>query len=274
MKPVITDGVTGKVYAIAENADGVISSNELLQEVHVAKAGEWAPVDLDLSRFKGKKVTLVLTTNGGKDHADDVAVFKFPTIDVKLHKRTTEENAVFSARMQSDKVLWRPVNTDLNISFGKNFDQLQKLELPSLTAKEWHSSPFKINLPTDITGAPKGRTNYSAMSYTPTSPIPARDFSHLLVSVGAPKMYGRALKVMLVLDSGSSKIFSIPLPADNDIHLCSYELKLCELPMDCRIKQLVLYPAAVPGIEKRSTINVYSVSLIKEKTPSWWGQLK
>lgn len=274
VKPVITDGVTGKVYAIIESPEGGASRKELLQEVHIEKADEWTPVDLDLSRFKGKKVTLVLTTNGGNDHADDIAVFKYPTIEVKLHKRTSEENYLFSARMQGDKVLWRPVNTDLNINFGKDFDQQQKLELPPLTAKEWHSAPFKINLPTDITGAPKGRTNYSAMSYTPSNPIPIRDFSHLLVSVGAPKMYGRALKVMLVLDSGSFKIFSIPLPVDNDIHLCSYELKLCELPMECRIKQLVLYPAVAPGVEKRSTTNVYNVSLIKEKTPSWWGQLE
>ncbi|PZM78078.1 MAG: hypothetical protein DKT66_27800 [Candidatus Melainabacteria bacterium] len=274
VKPVITDGVTGKVYAITESAEGGTSHKELLQEVHIEKADQWAPVDLDLARFRGKKVTLVLTTNGGKDHADDIAIFRYPTLEVKLHKRTPEENALFSARMQSDKILWRPVNTDLNVNFGKDFDQQQKLELPPLTAQDWHSSPFKINLPTDITGAPKGRTNYAAMSYTPTSPIPVSDFSHLLVSVGAPRMYGRALKVMLVLDSGSSKIFSIPLPADKGIHLCSYELKLCELPINCCIKQLVLYPASAPGVEKRGTTNVYSVLLIKEKTPSWLGQLK
>lgn len=272
-KQPITDGVTGKVIAVVENNSDPSAAGTVLFEKNAMKAGEWHGIDVDLSRYKGKTITLLFTSNGNKFGADDLSVFKYPSIDVKLRRRSDAENQAMALRLQEDKVLWRPVNTDLNDSFGKNFDQSKQLVLPSLSSSQWRSAPLVVDVPRDVRGSKKGRSDYWAMYFTPQKPIAADDFSHLVVSMSAGRMYGRSLKVSIVPDRGKPQTMSIPLPDDSKTHSCSYELKLCELPPGCRIKQLVLYPAAPANGETKSTITVNSVSLAKEKTPAWWGGL-
>lgn len=273
LKPVITDGVSGQIFAFVENAPGSAPNKELLQEVHATKAGQWLPIEIDLLRFKGKTVTLVFTANGGKGADDDISVFRYPTIDVKLPKRSKEENKAVAERLSSESVLWRPRNTDLNAEFGKEFDPQGTLELPSLTSAEWRREPLKVAMPTDIRGVEKGCSDYLAMYFTPKKSIPVSDFTHLLVSMNAPWMFGRSLKVSIVPEVGKVLTISIPLPGTTGTHTSSYDLKLCELPPGSRIKQLVLYPAAAPGSETKGTITINSVSLAKEKTPFWWEEL-
>jgi len=273
-KPVITDGAIGKVLAVFQNDSDLSPGKKVLFEKSVSKAGEWHNIDVDLSTYRGKTITLLFTSNGNENGGDDFSVFQHPSVDVKLRRRSNSENDAMAKRLLEDKVLWRPVNTDLNSSFGKNFDPTKEMVLPPLSSSDWRRAALKVDVPRDVRGSEKGRSDYWAMYFTPEKPINADDFSHLIVSMTAKRMYGRSLKVIVVPDAGKPKTISIPLPEDSQTHLCSYDLKLCELPIGCRIKQLVLYPADAPNGETRSTITVNRVSLAKEKTPFWYGGIK
>ena len=273
VKAAISDGVIGQIFAFTDGAPGTAPSKELLHEFRATKAEQWLPIELDLLRFRGKTVTLVFTSDGGKDAGDDFSVFKYPTIDVKLRRRSGDENKALAERLRANKILWRPSNTDLHNNFGSDFDPQSTLELPALTSPEWRLAPLKVPMPTDIRGVEKGRSDYLAMYFTPSTSIPISDFTHLLVSMKAPWMYGRSLKVSLVPEIGKVQTVSLPLPGDKEMHTSSYDLKLCDLKPGCRIKQIVLYPAVAPGGEKANTITVNSVSLVKEKTPLWWEAL-
>ncbi len=272
VKPAITDGVTGKIFAVVGDPLST-SSKELLQEVHASKAGQWLPIEIDLASFKGKTVTLVLTSDGGKDKQDDLSVFQYPSIDVKLRRRSAEENRALAARLDAQPEPWQPVNTDLSAGFGKNFESQGKMDLPPLSESSWRSAALAVSLPTDINGEKSGlRSNFSAIYYTPAKAIPVSDYSYLTLSMQAPKtIVWRSLKVDFVLAQGQHHSFSIPLAFDDSTHSCSYDLKLCELPPHCLVKQLVLYPVAVPGAPSPDSITVNSVSLVKEKSPAWLG---
>lgn len=272
VKPAITDGVTGKIFAIAGDPF-LSSSKELLQEVHASKAGQWLPIEVDLARFKGKTVTLVLTSSGGKDKQDDYSVFQYPSIDVKLRRRSAEENRAFAARLDAHPEPWRPVNTDLSEGFAKNFESKVKLDLPALSQSSWRHAPLTVSLPADVKGEKSGlRSNFSAMYYTPAKPIPLSEYNYLTLSMRAPKtIQWRSLKIDLVSTQDKHHSFSIPLAFDDSSHSCSYDLKLCELPPRCLVKQLVLYPVAAPGTPSTDSITVNSVSLVKEKSPAWLG---
>lgn len=272
VKPAITDGVTGKIFVIVGDPIST-GSKELLQEVHASKAGPWLPIEIDLTPFKGKTVSLVFTSDGGKDKQDDYSVFQYPSIDVKLRRRSAKENRALAARLDAQPESWRPVNTDLNAEFGKNFDSKVKMDLPPLSESSWRHAPLEVSLPGDIKGEKSGLcSKFSAMYYTPAKAIPVSDYSHLTLSMQAPKtIQWRSLKIDFVLAQGKHHSFSIPLAFDDSTHSCSYDLKLCELPSHCLLKQLVLYPVAEPGAPSAESITVNSVSLVKEKSPAWLG---
>ncbi len=105
-EPAITDGVTGKIFAIVGDSR-VTDSKDLLKEVHAVKVGQWQTLEVDLSRFKGKTVTLLFTADGGKDNQDDFSVFQYPEIDVKLRRRTAEENRALASQLEGTPVPWR-----------------------------------------------------------------------------------------------------------------------------------------------------------------------
>ncbi len=273
-KPNITDGVTARILALTERDSAALAGKDVLYEAQVTDSETWHPISVDLSRYRGKTITLIFTSNGGKDGADDFSLFKFPSIDLSLRKRNDAENKELAARIAEDKILWRPVNTDLNGNFGKNFEPGKQLSLPPLSSPEWRSAPLKVDMPTDIRGAQKGRSDYWAMNFSPREPINIEEYSHIKISMTAGRMFHRSLKVAFVPATGKVRSISIPLPADAATHTCSYDLKLLEMPAGCRLKQLVLYPAAAPGGETRSTITVNCVSLEKEKAPAWLGAIE
>ncbi len=269
-KPAITDGVTGKIFAVV--GDPLLTDRkELLQEVHASKAGLWRPIEIDLSRFKGKTVSLIFTADGGIDKQDDYSVFQYPCIDVKLRRRSAEENRSAALLADAKPSPWLPVNTDLNKDFGKNF--ASKFDLPPMSNANWRSSTQAISTPSDIQGKTSGvQQAFSTLTYSDPVGIRLDSYSHLLVSMKAPPtMPWRSLKAAIVLQDGKHHALSIPLPADADTHVCSFELKLCDLPQNGRLRQLVLYPVAAPGAGATDAITVNSVSLVKERMPAWLG---
>lgn len=258
----ITDGATAKVFAVLR--DERPETMQLLKELTVSREGQWQPFSIDLAAYKGKTVTLIFTSDGGKNGSDDFSIFKYPHIVVKQHRAQSTETEAAAAG-------WLPVNTDLNRDFGKNFERV--VDLPSPVSSEWRCAPLEIATPADIRGAAGDSVHkYSALFYTPSKGISSAEFSHLLFQMKAPKtMAWRSLKVSLVLDNGKSCSFSLPLPADENLHVCSYDLKLCELPGSAQIKQVVLYPVAAPGTEAGDSITVSKISLAVEKVPAWRG---
>lgn len=263
----ITDGAVAKVYAVLR--DEKSKEKHLLKEVAASKEGQWQPFELDLSAYRGKPLALIFTADGGKNKSDDYAVFKYPHIDVKLPRANGIETTMANKP-------WLPTNTDLNPDFGKNFEQVVELPLPtSSPASEWRCAPLEIATPSDIRGATSDSVHkYTALFYTPEKSIAAADFTHLLFQMQAPKtMAWRSLKVSLVLKNGKPCSFSVPLPADEKVHVCSYDLKLCEFPQNAVIKQVVLYPVAAPGSQATDAITVSKVSLAREKPPDWRGIL-
>lgn len=269
-KPAIVDGVTGKIFAVTGDPYSP-TSREQLGTAHAVKPGQWLPIVADLKQYKGKTVSLVFTADGGKDANDDCAVFQYPQVDVKLRRRTAEENRALSSKLDDEQ--WRPVNTDLHEDFGKHFGR--RVQLPSLSERDWKSSILKLPVPGDVNGRAKSQSMFVAMTYTPQEAICLSDFSHLVVSMRGPdRSYWRALRCDIVTQQGIRKGFSIPLPLTksvDEVHTCSYELKLCELPPNSRLKQMILYPAAAPGAANHYSNDVKSVQLVKETPPPLFG---
>lgn len=268
----ITDGVTGNIFAVVGDAHQT-GSKELLQSVNAAKVGQWLPIEIDLSRYRGKTVTLIFACDGGKDKQDDFSVFQYPSIDVKLRRRSAEENRALTSELEGKPQPWLPVNTDLSSDFGKNFSSEGQLNLPPLSDSSWKSAPLAVALPSDIRGGKAGMgSDFSAMFFTPQKPFSISDSDYLTASVRAPEtMPWRSLKVDIVLVDGKRRNFSIPVAFDASLHTCSYDLKLCELPPNSLVKQLVLYPVAATGTTSTNSITVESVSFVKEKSPPWRG---
>ncbi|MBA3994411.1 MAG: hypothetical protein C0469_12855 [Cyanobacteria bacterium DS2.3.42] len=270
--PAITDGVTGKIFVVV--GDPLLtSSKQLLLSVHASKAGQWLPLECDLSQFKGKTVTLVFTCDGGKDKQDDFSVFQYPSIDVKLRRRSAAENQALACQLDAKPEPWRPVNSDLSADFGKNFDVTGKLDLPPLTDSSWRRAPLAVALPSSIKGEKTDKpSDFSAMYFTPAQSMDVSEFSYLTVSLRVPEtMPWRSLRVELILADGKRHSFSIPVAFDASLHTCSFDLKLCEIPPNSLVKQLVLYPVAAPGTVTTDSIAVESVSFVKEKRPAWHG---
>ncbi len=147
------------------------------------------------------------------------------------------------------------------------------MDLPPLTESSWKRAPLTVAFPTSIKGEKTDKpSDFSAVFFTPLKAIPVGDFSYLTASLRAPKtLPWRSLKVDLVLSDGKRCNFSIPIAFDASLHTCSYDLKLCELPPNSLLKQLVLYPVAAPGAASTDSIELESVSLVKEKSPAWLG---
>ncbi len=268
-KTAITDGAVGQVFAyVSESSPDNQTKKVLLQETQVLKSGQWLPVDIDLAKFAGKSVTLIFTSNGKNDKSDDFSLFQYPHIDVKLRRRSHEENKATALR-QAERLNWLPVNIDLYPGFHDNFEKV--MDLPALTDASWRAMPFTVSTPFDVRCDDKdSKHDFPARSLTLQKEIPIDEFSHLLLSVQAPTtMSWRSLKVGLLLDNGKQHSFSIPLPAGEKEHLCSYDLKLCEMAPGRSIKGMVLYPVAAPGTSAPEAISVTSVSLAREKLPTW-----
>jgi hypothetical protein len=261
----ITDGARGQVFASIN--DG---KKQLLQETQIPKPGQWLPIDVDLSKLAGKTVTLILTSDGGKDKLDDFSIFQYPHIDVKLRRRSQEENKAIADR-KIERQTWVPVNTDLHPGFREKFDKI--MALPGLSDPKWQAMPFAISTPFDVRCDDKdSRHVFPARSLSLPQPIPLADYSHLLFSMKAPaKMSWRSLKVGLILDNGKQHSFSVPLVSGEESHLFSYDLKLCEIASGSRLKSMVLYPVSVPGADSPEAVSVSSVSLARERLPSWEG---
>jgi len=265
----IVDGATARVYAVTNDQtseQGNSVNKKLLAAIVATKEGQWQPIQVDLSDYKGKRLTLILTSDGGKNSSDDLSIFQFPRIDVKLNR---ESKSTSLAAAENRSTTWLPTNTDLSTTFGKNLERVS--DFPSLSEPAWKCEPLSIETPGDIRGTTKDSLHqYSALFYSPSRSIPVQDFTHLIFKMRAPKsMEWRSLKVSLLLENGKLSTFSVPLPVDEAVHSCSYDLKLCAFPQGARIKQMVLYPVAKPGTHSFDSITVESVSLAKEKPPAW-----
>lgn len=260
----ISDGVKGQIFAITGDPFDAASAQTkvLLKEIQATKQSAWLPLELDLSKYIDKTVTLIFTADGGGDKKDDFAVFQDPHLDVKLKRRSEEENLKL-ANYFNEK--WMPVNTDLNRDFGKTFERT--IALPPTSSSAWKREPLKFVTPPGISGNSKDNEyDYMGLFYTAPQAIPMSEASHLVVSMDAPKtLRWRSLKVEIVLEDGKRNAFSIPLPEAEGVHTSSYDLKLCQLPSSGKIKQVSLYPVSSPGVLAGDAIDVRSVSLAKEK---------
>lgn len=261
----ITDGATGQIYLVENGKSKILLAKSLC-----SKPLQWLALDADLTKWRGQTVNLLFTSDGGSDRSDDLCLFQYPVVEVKLERRRGHFPQPVLDQKGSIQV---PVNTDLDKNFGADF--VDEFALPPIAS--FASKPFTLATPASVNALDdQNNLHFESRRFEFKNPLSLQKYSHFVVDMSAPlALRKRSLAALLTFKDGTVKGFSIPLLPDANMHRYSYELKLLELEQNSTVKELILYPVANPGnSDPQSGVFVKSISLAKTKNDPVFEQLK
>lgn len=207
---------------------------------HLAKVSGMRPVSvrLPLAQYKGRKITIRLSSEGGRSKSDDYLVLSYPVISVEL------DAAKEADRQKAEKGAGAvvPVNTDISPSFPRAFEIVRAL--PPVTDRPWRKKEFRLHMPvTDPESDPRFVKVLPSLVLELGAPLALDRYDSLKVKMRAPlDKRTRALKGTLAMDDGTESYFSMPLIPDEKSHTYLYDMKLLELNRGAKLKQLTFYP--------------------------------
>lgn len=226
------DGATFKIV-VKEPGQAQFGSPVFEKTVTV---GRPVLIELPLTQWRGQKITLRFTSDGGQDPADDAVVLRYPVISVVRNPMT--------ALPPRAPVQAIPENVDVSPDFPKRFQREERL--PAITNSDWVRRSFGLKMP--VSGAEKLRDyvkSFPSICLSFERPFPINEFSHLKLRMSAgKKVASRSMKAVLTSDRGVESYFSMPLIPDEGEHDYLYDLKLLELNQTDKLARLELYPVA------------------------------
>ena len=243
------DGFDFQVYLKAE-----AQSPELVLTQSVdPQAGEWHAVSIPLSKYAGKSVTLVLTSDGRLNHEADDMVLRYPHIDLRLGKASPAEEAPPTA----------PSNTDISPQF-KSTTAKGLLPLAE-NQDDWRVSGAFLD-----PGAPQVWSVDQQAAFETALPLDVclKDYSHLYVRMAATKnMSPRALRILYRLEGQAefnpAQLIWMPLLADKNPHTYLYDLKLLSLPAGARLTGLRLEADFRPNLGRPGQLEIDEAGLVQ-----------
>jgi hypothetical protein len=244
------DGLRFMIYIKAENEDRQLAYNRFIS----ADQHQWQEIEIPLSDYRGKVVTILIKSKGNKNFTMDWPLLRYPVIDLELTPLPSQVN----------KPQITPANTDLNPN------------LPALSLKDFRVSPedndeWQISGTRSTLDDPQKWFIKDApiFEFTPPTQLRADEFSHFYVKLAvSADIYPRAARLYYRLNNQSEfnepSSFWIPLLTEEELHTYTYDLKLLLLPDQASFTGFKLEMGSSEAYSQKSWIKFPEMGLIRK----------
>jgi len=179
---------------------------------------QWVPFRIDLSSFRGKKVTLQFTSLPGKNNVADWAMYQHPVIDIRMNKHDANDK----------NIKYTPENTDTFPGF----------QMPHEKDVVWDGNNmdlWNLNNMTAIEDRPGFYMGGEDPFFQLKSPVNLclADYTHLYVKFAAPKGTKRVSQIFVQLSSepGFTERYSatFTILGDGKVHMYTFPIRLLDM---------------------------------------------
>lgn len=220
------------------------------------KSGQdWHPVNIALSSFRGKQVTLRFLVLPKSQKSATAVVFRHPTAQIQLEP---------DYEIQDNPSI-RPENTDLNPKIPKTTPNDLVLDLKN--NQDWIFSDAIPNPAPEKNGLILKIGNHPSLQHLQPLAIDLSKYSHFSFSLAAESnIYPRRTRLMLSFQGEATpKEIWIPLLMDTELHRYTYDLKLLGKNRNAMVTGLSIEPATDSNQAGRKKVELSDLRFIRKK---------
>jgi hypothetical protein len=218
----------------------------------------WMPISIDMSKFKGERVILILESSeylqGGGNNVDSSVQFQFPVLEI---------NTPINKQAEVEPIV-KPGNVDHLTEDFLSENQLTLAPLPGLA--DWKVKGF-----TRIDSHTLEWVDNEVKFVELQSPISLclGDYTHFYFQMSLPASFlPRYVQVFFL--SGDQEVFTdqhsfrVPLVSDGYLHTYTLNLELLNFPKSQVLKNIRLAPISLQGNEKRGQFFMTGMGFVKK----------